>query len=232
MQVPLELSFRGVERSPELQELVRAQVHRLHRFAHDIISCRVAVERRQSHQETGSPFRVRVELKIAPGKTLVAKRRPGDHGPHDALPMIISSTFRALDRQLKKLAEQRRGDVKRHDEPRAVVVKLFAEQGYGFIGTPGGREVYFHRNAVVNGAWDELDIGSEVRYVQQMGEKGPQASTVHLVGRLGVTDAAVPIDLSRVDRDIRRARLTRSPVRPGTRLRRPGTSSGGPRPPA
>ncbi|MBP7147095.1 MAG: HPF/RaiA family ribosome-associated protein [Acidobacteria bacterium] len=190
MQVPLEISFRGVQHSPELEAFIGEQVQRLHRFAGDIISCRIAVEKRHQHQESGNPFRVRIELKLPPGKDLVVKKRPGDHELHDSLHLVIQNAFKALERQLKKAVEQRRGEIKTHEEPRAVVAQVVRDGGYGFIVTPNGREIFFHKNAVLNGGWDDLDVGTEVRYVQAMGDEGPQASTVHVVSRLGLRDIA------------------------------------------
>jgi cold shock CspA family protein len=35
----------------------------------------------------------------------------------------------------------------------------------------------------VNADFDSLAIGSEVRFVDEAGDKGPQASSVHLVGK-------------------------------------------------
>jgi cold shock CspA family protein len=63
------------------------------------------------------------------------------------------------------------------------VSKLFPDEGYGFIGTPDGREVYFHRDSVLHGGFDHLRIGTEVAFVEEEGKKGPQASTVKPVGR-------------------------------------------------
>jgi cold shock CspA family protein len=53
-----------------------------------------------------------------------------------------------------------------------------AGQGYGFIETADGREVYFHRNSVRDDAFEHLTVASEVRFVEEMGEKGPQAKRV------------------------------------------------------
>ncbi len=44
-------------------------------------------------------------------------------------------------------------------------------------------QILFHANSVNNDAFDQLEIGSEVRFVEEEGEKGPQATTVHLIGR-------------------------------------------------
>jgi cold shock CspA family protein len=66
------------------------------------------------------------------------------------------------------------------------VYKLFPEEGYGFLKTPDGREIYFHRNSVLNNEYDRLEIGTGVRFVAEVGEKGLQASTVLVVDKPGV----------------------------------------------
>ena len=60
---------------------------------------------------------------------------------------------------------------------------MFPLEDYGFIKTHDGRRVYFHRNSVLDGRFDELDLESEVVFVEEMGNVGPQASTVRLTGR-------------------------------------------------
>jgi cold shock CspA family protein len=54
---------------------------------------------------------------------------------------------------------------------------------HGFLETPDGREIYFHRNSVLNAKFDDLVSGTEVAFAEEQGDKGPQASTVHVVGR-------------------------------------------------
>jgi len=60
------------------------------------------------------------------------------------------------------------------------VSQIFPLQGYGFIDTPDGREIYFHRNAVPPQDYTLIDIGSSVTFGEEQGEKGPQATYVHL----------------------------------------------------
>jgi len=65
---------------------------------------------------------------------------------------------------------------------------MASEADYGRIETPDNRVIYFHRNSVLNDGFDKLDIGSEVRFVEEMGERGPQASTVTPVGKHHVVE--------------------------------------------
>jgi cold shock CspA family protein len=60
---------------------------------------------------------------------------------------------------------------------------MFHYEGYGFIETTDGGEVYFDKNSVVDADFDKLEAGQEVRFSEEMGNKGPQASTVHVIGK-------------------------------------------------
>ena len=63
------------------------------------------------------------------------------------------------------------------------MARFLADEDCGFIETSDGREVYFHRNAVLNDEFDHLVVGAEVRFVEQQGDKGPRASSVRLIGK-------------------------------------------------
>jgi cold shock CspA family protein len=88
-----------------------------------------------------------------------------------------------MRRELEDYVREIRGDVKAHQtNPQGQISELFPSEDYGFIQTVGDRRIYFHRNSVLGGRFDELDIGTDVSFVEEMGDKGPQASTVRLVG--------------------------------------------------
>ena len=73
-------------------------------------------------------------------------------------------------------------DDKRHKRPpHALVSKIFVDRGYGFLEDGDGREVYFHRNSVLDGKFERLTVGTKVRFAEEDGDKGPQASTVHVL---------------------------------------------------
>jgi cold shock CspA family protein len=65
----------------------------------------------------------------------------------------------------------------------ARVVRIFPIEDYGFLETLDGREIYFHKNSVLQTSFDRLEVGTEVYFAEEVGEKGPQASTVRVVGK-------------------------------------------------
>jgi len=183
MQIPLEITFRDVEKTPELDTLIRQKAAKLDKICDHINSCRVVVEKLQKHQSTGQPFRVRLDLKVPPGHELVVSRDPSKGNLHLDLPAEIRWAFEAMERQLIELLDKLKRDVKTHpyQQVQGVIERLFTENGTGFIRTVDGREVYFHRNSVLHDGYTQLKIGTGVRFSEEMGEKGPQASSVQIV---------------------------------------------------
>lgn len=188
MQVPLEVTFDGISHSQWVEDYIRERADRLDAMCDNLTSCRVVVERAQHHHHTGNPFRARVEVTLPPKKDLVADKEGTVGDPHVQLRPVIRKAFEAVEKQLKKQTERRRGAVKHHEqqENRALVAKLFPDQDYGFLRSPAdGAEYFFHRNAVLHGDFDRLQPGTEVRFEPEMGDDGPQASTVQIINKPG-----------------------------------------------
>jgi len=62
------------------------------------------------------------------------------------------------------------------------VTSLTHEEGFGFISALDGREFFFRRESMASGdQWKQLKIGTEVRFAEHDGEKGPFASAVTIV---------------------------------------------------
>lgn len=144
------------------------------------MACRVVVEASTRRQLKGRLYHIRVDLTV-PGREIVVKRNPPEHRAHEAILVAVRDAFDAARRQLEDHARESRGDTKAHDTPpHGRIARLFKKEGYGFIRSSDGEEIYMHRNAVVSGDFDALWEGEEVRYVvhDSEGEKGPQASTV------------------------------------------------------
>ena len=183
MQVPIEVIFRNMDHSSELEEYVRSKAFELEEFFDRITACRVTVEAPHHHQRKGNRYEVRIHLSV-PQKNLVVDRAPGNQLDHEDVQLAVRDAFNAARRQLQDYVRELRGKVTTHDSvPHGRVSVLTPDSDYGFITTHDGREIYFHANSLIDHDFERLEIGNEVRFTEELGDKGPQASTVHLVGR-------------------------------------------------
>lgn len=114
-----EIIFHGVARSQWLEkEIARRLVH-LERFAGDLVSCHVTLERSQNSRRTGNVYRMTIDVTLPPHKELVAKKEQVVEEMPTQLRALIGATFQAMERQLKKAVQRRRRDVKQRAMPRA-----------------------------------------------------------------------------------------------------------------
>jgi ribosomal subunit interface protein len=173
MKLPVQITVRNASVSEVVKNEIRDRVDKLEQFSNNIMGCRVTVDSPHRHQHQGMQYTVQIDLTVR-GAELVVKRQP-----HEDVYVAIRDAFDAARRQLEEYERRLRGDIKIHEAPsQARVVKLFPDDGYGFLEASEGYEIYFHRNSVLGDAFDRLTVGTEVRFVEEEGEKGPQASTV------------------------------------------------------
>ena len=183
MQVPLQITFRHMETSEAVEGRIREEAAKLDRFSDKIMSCRVVGESPHEHHHQGQLFHVAIDLKV-PHKEIIVTRGHGKDHAHEDLYVTIRDAFNEMQRQLQDHVRRERGKVKEHEvPPHGRVAQLVPDDDYGRIETADGREIYFHRNSVLDDAYDKLEIGSEVRFAEEMGENGPQASSVQLMGK-------------------------------------------------
>jgi cold shock CspA family protein/ribosome-associated translation inhibitor RaiA len=183
MQVPLQITFRGIPPSDAVEARIRKKMGKLEKLYDRIMACRVMVETPHRRHAHGKLYHVRIDLAV-PGGVLVINREPHERHAHEDVYVAIRDAFSAMQRKLQEhLARYQEAAKPREGPPHAVVARLFDD--YGFLETADGREVFFHRNSVVNGGFHRLALGAEVRFAEVEGEKGPQASTVAPVGKEG-----------------------------------------------
>jgi ribosome-associated translation inhibitor RaiA len=137
MTLPLQVTFRNMKHSAEVEEWVRAEAEKLETFYHRIIGCRVAIEVPHRHHKKGKPLHIRIDLTL-PGKEIVITREPvathrsptnrdaSASNPaharlrHVDLELIIHDAFKSAGRRVRDYARRQRGEVKRHQ---SVLVK-------------------------------------------------------------------------------------------------------------
>lgn len=183
MRVPLQITFRNMDRSDAVEANIRDRVEKLEAMYDGIMGCRVVVEADHRHHHKGNLYHVRIDLTV-PGGELVASRKSHKNHAHEDIYVAVRDAAEATRRQLEAFVRKRRGQVKEHDvPPHGRISQLVPEQEFGRIETPDGREIYFHRNSVVDEDFDKLEVGTEVRFAEEPGDEGPQASTVVVLGK-------------------------------------------------
>jgi ribosomal subunit interface protein len=173
MQVPLQITFRDIARSDALEARIREKASRLDSFHPHIMSCRVVIEARDRHRHQGKEFTARIDVRV-PHHEIVINR---DHD--EDVFVAVRDAFDAVARRLEDAVRVGRGDVKSHEIPlHGTVARLFAEEGYGFIVAPDGREFYFSRENVVDPSFDSLEVGAAVQFIEEVAGEGAQAKRV------------------------------------------------------
>lgn len=188
MQLLPQITFRHMEASSAMEDAIRHRIAELDQFHHHIMSCRVVMEPESRHSQSGNIYRVRIDVTV-PGRELVVSRESGMNQSHADAYVAIRDAFDAMRRKLDEDVQRRQGEIKHHDTPpHGKIAELSTSGGYGRISTLDGRDIYFHRNSLINASFDSLELGTEVRFAEERGEKGPQATTVSVIGKHHVVD--------------------------------------------
>lgn len=183
MQIPPEITYRNVPKTEAVDSLLMKKAASLEKVCDHITSIRIAIERPHKHKRKGNPYRVRLDITFPPGHEIVVKKESEETDILTPLDAVIRKAFDVARRKLRKSVEQQRRDVKVHPNQQvgAVVAELYSKDGSGILRTTDGREIYFDDNVVVNDEFDELKIGTGVRFEARQGEKGPIATTVQIL---------------------------------------------------
>jgi cold shock CspA family protein len=186
MDSPLEIAFHNLPPSSAVEAELRKQVDKLeHRFGR-LTGCRVSVEKLHSQHRTGNLVEVHITLSI-PGRDrdLAVSRPPQRAHERYANPDIhvsIREAFAAAERQLEAFKGRVRSDITPPGASALTGQVALIEPGvdHGFILNSVGSQLYFHRDSVTNGRFEDLKQGDVVHYVEEQGDAGPVATKVRL----------------------------------------------------
>ena len=184
MQTPIELDFQGMAKNAEARAAIDKHVAQLEQRYGRITACRVVLKAPSDRHRSGGLYEVNLRLALPNGREVNVARTAKADERHSDLNFAINDAFKRARRRLQDHARRMQGQVKQHEtQPVGTVVKLDAAGGFGFLEAGDGREIYFHRNSVLNDGFKQLNIGARVGFTEEMGERGPQASTVKRLGR-------------------------------------------------
>jgi hypothetical protein len=106
MQVPLQITFRGISPMPSVGSLIEERSTRLERFSDRIVRCHVTIGLPHRHQRNGRHYSVHLDITTPLGRIIVT-RDPDGQTPRE-LDALIRDAFDAATRQLEQEADRRR----------------------------------------------------------------------------------------------------------------------------
>lgn len=188
MNIPLQIAFPDFPPSRAVSVKIRERVEKLEHFYSRITGCHVTVGHANRKHHKGNLYSVSIELSVPGEKIIYGRARHQDNAAHQDVYVALRDAFDAIERRLhdhtRKMrpAENLRG---RMTPTYGRVVRLMLEnpegEGFGFLENEQGREIYFSSHSVLHQQFGRMRVGSRVRFAEESGEAGPQASTVELV---------------------------------------------------
>jgi len=187
METAPQIEFEDINPTQNIRDAIERHIAQLEERFGRIAACRIVVRGPSQRHRVGGLYDVRIHLALPDGREVnVDREAPADTRRAD-FDFALNNAFKRARRQLQDRVRRTQGQVKHHDEsPIGTVVRLDPSGEFGFLETGDGQEVYFHRNSVLDDAFSRLRVGSRVTFAEEMGEKGPQASTVRPLGKHGM----------------------------------------------
>jgi len=191
MQTPIEIAFHNLPKSDWAENEIRDHVSRLEEIYDRLTTCRVRVDQRADNASHTIPPVVRIEIGVPGHNNIVVAHEP-DHLQRKFqapdLHNAIHEAFRIAEQRLSKYKDKLTDKTSEQTHEAALefvgqVAELQPDQDFGFLMTKEGGLLYFHRNSVLTGNFDDLRRGDDVTYVEEMGDTGPTASKVRAQAR-------------------------------------------------
>ena len=190
MQTPVEIDFQGFQANEQLRAAVIRNISTLEQRFGRITACRVTIRGPSERHRTGGAFEVSIRLSLPQGREVDIGRSEGrakeaetDNRLLDPV-VALNDAFKRARRRLQDHARRMQGNVKAHEGPPVATVARFDDDaGFGFLETQDGREVYFHKNSILDDGARYVAPGTRVTFFEETGDKGPQASTVRVLGK-------------------------------------------------
>ena len=178
MESTLQITFRGLEHSDAVKQHLHEKFEKLQQFCKSIVRCEVVLEMENKNQQTGNLHHVRITTTV-PGKQLVST-----HNEDVNLYVAIQHAFEDMTRQLEDYVRHLNDAHNQQPALSGKVIRLFNEDGFGFIDGQDGAEFYFNAAHTAT-AFDQLSIGAVVHFVREESPQWLEARRVRLTSEGG-----------------------------------------------
>ena len=107
MQIPLQITYRGMSSSPSVDALITERTNKLERFSDRIVRCHVIIDVPHRHHRQGRHFSVHVDVTTPLGSIVVTRDPSSDSEPRE-LAVMVREAFDAAARQLEQETRRQR----------------------------------------------------------------------------------------------------------------------------
>lgn len=106
MKAALQITFRGVDPSEFVDQMIRERAERLEHHCEGITRCHVVVDQPHRHQRKGNHFSIRLDMTTPYGE-LAVTREPHQDAAHRDFRAVVRDVFDAATRLLDTEAGRR-----------------------------------------------------------------------------------------------------------------------------
>lgn len=101
MTIPMDITFKNLDPSAELEDRIRQRAMRLEHHGDPIQRCRVVVEAPHRHHQKGGLYEVHIDVRV-PGDELVVSRGGHRNQTHEDPYVAVRDAFDAMANQLAR----------------------------------------------------------------------------------------------------------------------------------
>ena len=184
METPVKIDFQNGDVGSQARAAIDRHLSQLEERFGRMTAGRVVFKSPSDRHRRGGLYEINIRLALPDGREVNVGHTPQNDQRYADIDFAINDAFKRARRQLQDQVRKLQGHIKQHEAPPiGTVVELDPLGVFGFIETSDGREIYFHRNSVLNDEYSKLTVNSRVTFAEEKGDKGPQASSVKLMGK-------------------------------------------------
>lgn len=182
MDTQPQIVFEHMDSSDAVRERILAELDDIEQTFGRITSARVSMSPPPREHQKGHLWRANIHLILPGGREVAVSNNPHEGRPEDDIHSALDGAFAVARRQLRnqsdRMGEKFTGLA--GAEQIGQVIRLMPEDGYGFIVTPSGHEVWFSQRKVKHNEFKNIQIGTRVYFEEELGDQGPLATTVRI----------------------------------------------------
>ncbi|MDX2307132.1 MAG: HPF/RaiA family ribosome-associated protein [Hyphomicrobium sp.] len=112
MDTPLEITFKGLDRSAVVERKITEKAAKLERIFDRMTHCRVVVAAPNKHAHKGKTYEIKIDIGIPDHAPLILTHEASVGSAQEDLHVAVRDAFDAATRRLDEMAEKIKGSAK------------------------------------------------------------------------------------------------------------------------